>query len=53
MAIEVAGDAVEDERRATKSQLSDHAESCSGNEKAICASILTLILDFLARELEW
>jgi hypothetical protein len=34
MAIEVAAEAAEDERRATKSQLSDQAESCSGKEKA-------------------
>lgn len=53
MAIEVAGDAAEEERRATKSQLSDQAESCSGKEKATPGyrrSRWKLLLDDTGRE---
>lgn len=34
MARDLAGEAAEEERRDTKSILGDHAEVCSGNEKA-------------------
>lgn len=34
MAIEVAGDAAEDDSNATKSHWSDHAESSKGKENA-------------------